>query len=283
MDIHTLNPYIRVAKPSVLKKGSVIAQRILFDYELIYVERGHFTLHYDGTPYDCHTGQFLFLRPDIPHAFDFTAEEVSQPHVHFDLIFGADSHRTPISFKDRPDLLPAERSLVQQDLFSAYPRIPLVSFAEPDTAQHLLEQTIAAFHRGRLLAAKGHLTELCGLLIEDNFPSFFHEYPNNEHAVTRQIKDFIDAKHGVGICLDALEKQFSYDKFYLERQFRKEYGQSLIAYSRQKTMEQAAVLLCKQTVSTVSDALGFSSIYAFSRAFKRHFGLSPSAYRKNML
>ena len=40
LDISSINPYIRVAMQSVLSKGKIIASRIIFDYELIYIEDG---------------------------------------------------------------------------------------------------------------------------------------------------------------------------------------------------------------------------------------------------
>lgn len=88
--------------------------------------------------------------------------------------------------------------------------------------------------------------------------------------------------HGTGISLDSLEKQFSYSKFHLERQFQKEYGVSLIAYVSKRRMQLAQELLTEKSVSRVAEEVGFSSIYAFSRAFKNKFGISPSEYQKTI-
>ena len=43
-------------------------------------------------------------------------------------------------------------------------------------------------------------------------------------------------------------------------------------------MAVARVLLATHPVSEVASLVGFSSIYAFSRAFKQYFGVSPSKY-----
>ena len=42
--IHDLNPYIRLAMPSLLPFGLILNRRIIFDYELIYIERGSISL-----------------------------------------------------------------------------------------------------------------------------------------------------------------------------------------------------------------------------------------------
>jgi AraC-like DNA-binding protein len=45
-------------------------------------------------------------------------------------------------------------------------------------------------------------------------------------------------------------------------------------------MQAAERLLAKKSVSEVAEMLGFSSIYVFSRAFKKHAGHPPTAFRK---
>ena len=89
MSIHAeqVNPYIRVARESVLAPGTEIKRRIIFDYELIYVERGEFWLDYGEGKYLCREGQYIFIRPGISHSFRGIFEEVSQPHIHFDLVY----------------------------------------------------------------------------------------------------------------------------------------------------------------------------------------------------
>ena len=42
MTSHEINPYIRVAMPSRLPPFSRIKERVIYDYELIYVEQGRF-------------------------------------------------------------------------------------------------------------------------------------------------------------------------------------------------------------------------------------------------
>ena len=51
MNLNTINPYIRVAMRSILRQGVVIGPRIIYDYELIYLAEGSFTLAYAGKEY----------------------------------------------------------------------------------------------------------------------------------------------------------------------------------------------------------------------------------------
>jgi AraC-like DNA-binding protein len=78
------------------------------------------------------------------------------------------------------------------------------------------------------------------------------------------------------MTLDDFSKTFFYDKFYLERKFKETYKVGLIEYRNNKKMELAKNLLKANSVSKVSEIIGYQSIYAFSRAFKNYFGYSPS-------
>ena len=277
--VHQINPYIRRTMQSVLACGLEIKRRIIFDYELIYVESGEFLFMYDETEYLCKEGMFLLLRPGIAHSFYSIRKDVSQPHIHFDMVHTANSHLVPISFKDLPECTQEERQLIREDIFKEEPRQPFVHFAQPQEALTLFYDIVAEGHSLSELQKKAKMLELLDLLIKDNYPSYFVGSPENSISVVQQIKEYIDAGQGMSACLLDLEKQFAYSKYYLDRQFKQEYGVSLIAYRNQKRMQRAQELLREMRVSDVAEELGFSSIYAFSRAYKNYFGYSPSFFR----
>ncbi len=275
MELQRINPYIRLAIPSVLACGTVIHRRIIFDYELIYVESGRFRLVYDGVDYPCEAGQFLLLRPGISHSFEDIETALSQPHIHFDLVFSSRSTRTPICFRDREELSEAERALIQEDAFAAFPTVPHVTFQETAHAKALFYDVVQGASLSPL-ERKARFMRLLDALITDNFAAAFSDTAS-EHTVAQQLKEFLDAGQGYTASLDELEQQFNYSKYHLEREFVKAFGVSLIAYRNRVRMEHAARLLTSASVSAVAEELGFSSVYVFSRAFKRHFGVPPSA------
>ncbi len=279
MNPFEINPYIRVAIPSVLKKGRVIGPRIIFDYELIYIEKGLLNLDYGAEKYQCRPGTFLFLRPGVTHCFSIM-EELSQPHIHFDMIFQPNSPNVPISFKNKDQLTPEEQKMIRPDLFAEYPPTPLLQFADRERAFELFRGVICDAKASPLLQ-KARLTEILDLLIQDHFPGFFHLGERN--SVAGQIKSYLDAGQGLWHSLADLEQQFSYSRFHLERQFKKEYGISLIAYRNKKRMELAKERLKSTSVSEVAEEMGYSSIFAFSRAFKNYFGHNPSKEKSGSL
>jgi len=275
-NVDSINPYIRTALQSVFRAGTEIKRRIIFDYELIYIEKGEFILNYNNRDYKCEKGQFLLLRPGISHSFSGIEKELSQPHIHFDIVYRKESPRIPISFKDIAEFTAEERLLIHKDIFVDYPQNPFVNFEDKEKALKLFFEIINEQKSSPLLQ-KARMTQIIDMLISDNFPDCFSEEPE-KYGVAQQLKDYIDAGYGMASTLTDFEKQFSYSKYYLERQFKKNYGTSLMNYKNNKRMQLAETLLKKHTVSYVSEKLGFTSIYVFSRAFKQHYGCSPTKY-----
>ena len=113
MELSSINPHIRVAMHSVIRSGESIKQRVIYDYELIYLERGEFTLHYESTSHLCRSGDILLLCPGVPHCFTLDHGDISQPHIHFDLTARPESNRIPVSFKDLSEMTEKEKEWIQ--------------------------------------------------------------------------------------------------------------------------------------------------------------------------
>ena len=274
MNLSLINPYIRIAIPSVLRANSEIKTRVIFDYELIYIESGNFLFVYDGKSYECKTGDFLLIEPNVSHSFHISNEPLSQPHIHFDITQRDNSEMIPISFKSRESLSKSERTWFHENYFAGERATPFLAVTDKREFCELFYHVISATGKNEKLSAKGLLTQLLAILIKDNFPHFFEK--ENSFSICRQIKDFIDSKQGFTMKLDDFENMFFYDKFYLEKMFHAEYGIGLIKYRNEKRVDYAKILLKTESVSSVAEKLGFHSIYSFSRTYKNRYGYPPS-------
>ena len=65
--------------------------------------------------------------------------------------------------------------------------------------------------------------------------------------------------------------------------FRNEVGQSVASYIDALLMSEACGQLCytDRSIAKISERLGYCDQFYFSRAFRRHFGVSPLNYRKS--
>ena len=85
------------------------------------------------------------------------------------------------------------------------------------------------------------------------------------------------------IYVDDMAKLCFISPSQLRRLFLKELGMSPIEFKNKKRMELAINML-KYTysrISEIADSVGFDNVYVFSRVFTKHFGISPSKYRKS--
>lgn len=83
------------------------------------------------------------------------------------------------------------------------------------------------------------------------------------------------------VVIESIAKRMHLSKGYLSRLFKEKCGISPGKYSFNLRMERACELLLSGTnVTDTSRYMGFPDLFAFSRAFKRHFGFSPTEYVK---
>ena len=105
-----------------------------------------------------------------------------------------------------------------------------------------------------------------------------HEYADCIEDVKRYIRDHIHER--LDRVTLASVAGFSIPHFH--RVFRAQVGESAINYVRRLRMLRAGQKLRMGAVDITQVALaaGFDSHAAFSKAFKQHFGLSPSEFRQ---
>lgn len=104
------------------------------------------------------------------------------------------------------------------------------------------------------------------------------EYERRLHRVLTYIDQHLDES----ISLARLAKEANFSAFHFHRVFAALVGETLGNYLTRRRVEQAAARLASQpklSVLTVALSVGFGSAEAFSRAFKKHFGRSPSQWK----
>lgn len=260
--------------------GVIIPSRVIYDYELIYIEEGQLLLQYAGVDYLCKKGCFLLLRPGISHSFLRVWGELSQPHIHFDITYIPGCENIPVCFQDMDELTAEEQRNIRQDVFAEYPQQPFVTFANGNRALELFYEIVTRSSSDSDLIKKALLIQLLDMLIADNFPAALQKNNLMTLPVEVQAKNYIDAGLGMSYSLDNFASQFNYSKYHLERRFKARYGIPLLTYRNKQRMALAENMLKSESVSAVAEKLGFSTVFVFSRAYKSRFGYPPSKVRK---
>ncbi len=109
---------------------------------------------------------------------------------------------------------------------------------------------------------------------------------NSQEIYIKRINraiDYIERNLENKILLEDISGEIFFSKYHFHRIFKAFTGESLYAYVNRLRVERAAYYMAtiKLSVTEIAFKVGFSDISTFSRAFKKRFNLSPSAWRKN--
>jgi AraC family transcriptional regulator len=106
----------------------------------------------------------------------------------------------------------------------------------------------------------------------------------SDRTLLRLLHD-MRTRAGVSPTLPTLAARTGSSPFQLHRAFRAMVGESPKRYTLRLRLERAAIQLVTPGASVLEVALnaGFKSHEVFTRAFIRHFGLTPIAYRASVL
>jgi len=97
-------------------------------------------------------------------------------------------------------------------------------------------------------------------------------------------KNYIDA-NGLNSSVDDICKQLSISTSYFFRLFKQEYGVSPQKYIMNKKMDVAMDSLrhTNQSISRISDLLGYENVSSFSNTFYKKTGMTPVEFRKKYI
>ncbi len=113
--------------------------------------------------------------------------------------------------------------------------------------------------------------------------SRINEQYSASNAVANQAKEYIDSIGYAPFNMSMLSKALGYSREYVTRIFHSAYQITPIQYYNAKRMKLALeMLLDGETVTAIAERFNFSSPYAFSKAFKSHFGSSPLRYASEL-
>jgi YesN/AraC family two-component response regulator len=104
----------------------------------------------------------------------------------------------------------------------------------------------------------------------------------NEHPLVLQIKNYVRINLPNKITLSDISNHVNYSVAHCEMIFKKATGESIMDYVIKKRINTAKPLLIGEqlTLQDVAYTVGFLDYNYFSRAFKKHTGVSPLNYKK---
>ena len=133
-----------------------------------------------------------------------------------------------------------------------------------------------SYHLSRLLL---HLLD-CPELPADRRD--IHSGTSARDVILEKINRHVREHLTESLTISDIAKELGYSVSHLRAVFRDRLGVSLGRYMRESRLSEAAQLLQTSgfNISEIGERCGFESLYAFSRAFRKAYGIPPRAYRQ---
>lgn len=283
-----LSPYIRLAWDSWLESNWFLSRRVIFDYEIICIKSGELEFAMDDKTYHVRPGDIIFIRPNHSHFFrSVGSDPIHQPHIHFDMYEDDLSPKVYISFEDFPEILPEDRQLFREDIMdSLCPNFPTVIRTEKfEEIDILMMKIIDELERRRVYSginAKGMFLQLLSVLLRAVNDAEGDKLCGKNSEIAVSVRQYLNQNLDRDVSLDDIAEHVHVSKYYLCRQFKWYYGVSPIQYHLETRINRAKRYLVgtSMSIGDIAERVGFHSIYAFSRTFKKYEKMSPSVYRK---
>ena len=287
-----LCPYIRRAWDGAVYDGWQLKERVIFDYELIYIMSGGAVITVGERAYEAQRGDLFFLKPLIPHSITPTpVEPFRQPHIHFDMFYQDNSEEVYVSFWNREELGSDIRLARDDEYWLSALEIPdKLTVEDPAFVEQLMMKIIDRAESPEPVDAlfnKAYLLELLAYLFGGLLKKRGQEHLEQDNMAQieqnlEKARQYILEHVNQNISIEAAAREAGFSKGYFSKVFKARYNQSPATMHARLRMEHAKQMLMysSMTVTAVARELGFDSIHTFSRAFKEMYQLSPKAYRQ---
>lgn len=239
-------------------------------YEIFYILEGSIAHEVNGEVCMLHAGDIGFLNLTDTHSF---LREPGNTCKHRDIVIQVDFFESVCEF-------------IGTDFKQAYinnqlPKIVSLPFERIERYESRIINTIAFSDMNtnlNMAIIKALLVSLLNCLIEE-------EKQNNTQYYPMWFSNLLGRFH-MNECLkaglDNILAPFHFTKPYMCRTFQKYMGCTMTDYLNDIRLQQAAFQLqyTDDTILSICNAVGFSSVSYFNTVFKRKYGMAPNTFRK---
>lgn len=224
--------------------------RYLTHFVLIFMTRNQLTFEEDGISVTLHAGEWYLQRKNMQQSASAPSPAAEYLYIHFSGDF------SPTTYEGLG--------------------LPIRGAYDPQTFDVPLKELYHFANRSPMdhFEAQQRFIGLLGLI---------HHTASAEQTLSDKVLQYINSHYSRHITSHSLSDIFSYSTEYIERQVKGAIGMTPHAYLSKKRLEHARRQLerSKAPIAQISEDCGYTDISLFFRAFKKEYGLSPSAWRKN--
>lgn len=260
-----------------------LKSRIIFDYELLYLEKGELSVRIEQEFHKLHPGDIILFKPGKEHEFLGSNGECWMPHIHFDVLNYEDFDAVPINFKTRRECTEEEASLIRPDILGAALNFPdVIRIGGHAEILHHLHRLIHAYDRMDqefTILQKSLVLLILHQLAKGLEAQHSTHLTLHEKALERTVT-YIVEHYNRTVHLSELSKIACLSVFHFSRLFKEKYGLSPHQFQIRRRIEKAKELMMfsRLSLTSIAEEVGYGSVYAFSKAFKQAEGVSPREF-----
>lgn len=249
------------------------------EFEITCVRRGQGTYLIDLEPCPVKEGDVLFLTSGILHGIPAGSTDFLETDsfvFHPSLLGG------PLDLCSVKYLAPLEQGEVRFPAVISGEREPRLA-AELAGMFARLKKEFDSEEEGHELAVKGELLKALAALYRE--APFERKEKQNQEVLEKlkTVTGYIKENYQRPVSVAELADLCHFSEYYFMRFFKQYMNMTCVEYINQCRMEEAAARLAsgRESVTEVALDTGFGNLSYFNRVFKKRFGMTPGAYRKD--
>lgn len=251
------------------EKSTVVDTHIHIDlFELTVVTDGEGVVTTNGKPCAVKGGDIYFSLPGDIHKIE--SSETNPLKYDF------------LAFKPKENIYKTKLELIFEEYRSPEIRVFKNELIRRLTANAIAELMSPDIYSTELLSSI--FRQILIYLIRDFQKRPHNTYPDNPNdaeILCYKLMNYIDTHIYTMKTLSELCEATGYSYGYLSALFKRVTSEKIYDYYNKRRIDAACLLLKENrlSVTEISETVGYSSLYAFSKAFKKKMNLSPKEYR----
>lgn len=262
------------------QEGFVHPDRIMDVNVLLYIEEGSFHLYEDNIEYYLPEGSLTFLKQGLHHYGDTKCPDGTKWFfIHFFL--PDENVGRPVQSTDMYDYHEGE-PLNAHELYYALPK-QIMLHKESDIVAKFLKFK----DRYQSASWEDHISlnnYLYEILLDIYKKGTRSNFETTDERRVALIKEYLLEHSCEPFNSEIIENLVGLTYKHINLVFKNITGTTIQKYHFNLRMECGARLLkeTSSSIAEISDMLGYDESFYFSNSFKRHYGMSPAIYRKNL-
>lgn len=239
-------------------------------YQVVFILGGEGKIIVDGSTYDVKVNELYIFKPNVKHSI--LASKIKSLNT-VELKFFCNNVTSEACLNQLAPLVEDNDESVCNAFINIINEVKTPDIHTENMISLIINQIIIYLTRSLYRKAEQSLKNISK--VDSNYSS------KNKDPLYNVI-NYIKEKYYQQIKLNDLAKMAYLSPVYFCSIFKEKYGVSPIQYLQNIRLDNARKLLCNtdESVTKISEKVGFQSVHYFSRFFKAREGLSPNEYRR---